>query len=132
MELLFKFFSDFISTRSFFIPSLPSIDFSFKINGSCNQSCEIDTSTGWKLPFRDCSNACKFFYFNDSGQQNFSSGNFKLWKIIIVAWSNATHTDWNFIIEGRYPFPSCDHVDVCSVNGGVQVVKVAEYGCRLY
>jgi len=32
--------------------------------------------------------------------------------------------------ESRYAFPSSDYVHRCSLNGGVQVVKVAEYICK--
>ena len=59
-------------------------------------------------------------------------GNFiKLWKISIVAWSNATNADWKFISEDKYAFPRSDHVHRCSVNGGVQFVEVDEYICKV-
>jgi len=62
----------------------------------------------------------------DNGNGIFLLETSKLWEISIVAWSNATNTDWKFSSEGRYPFPSYDHVHRCSLNGGVEVVKVAE------
>ena len=45
--------------------------------------------------------------------------------------SFTTNTDWKFINEGRYAFPSCDHVHCCYPNGGVQVIMAAGYICKV-